>query len=97
MMIHGGLDYTMNKHITKFSLKIVKRSMPIKMISNIDVSALARSAQQATEAMQNISSALAQTQMSVDGLGTAMQAYNTLLDADTQELINQLIGRWANI
>ena len=97
MMIHGGLDYTMNKHITKFSLKIVKRTMPIEMISNIDVSALARSAQQATEAMQNISSALAQTQMSVDGLGTAMQAYNTLLDADTQELINQLIGRWANI
>ena len=97
MMIHGGLDYTMNKHITKFSLKIVKRSMPIEMISNIDVSALARSAQQATEAMQNISSALAQTQVSVDGLGTAMQAYNTLLDADTQELINQLIGRWANI
>ena len=96
-MIHGGLDYIMNKHITKFSLKIVKRSMPIEMISNIDVSALARSAQQATEAMQNISSALAQTQMSVDGLGTAMQAYNTLLDADTQELINQLIGRWANI
>ena len=87
----------MNKHITKFSLKIVKRSMPIEMISNIDVSALARSAQQATEAMQNISSALAQTQVSVDGLGTAMQAYNTLLDADTQELINQLIGRWANI
>lgn len=97
MMIHGGLDYTMNKHITKFSLKIVKRSMPIEMISNIDVSALARSAQQATEAMQNISSALAQTQVSVDGLGTAMQAYNTLLDADTQELINQLMGRWANI
>lgn len=71
--------------------------MPIEMISNIDVSALARSAQQATEAMQNISSALAQTQVSVDGLGTAMQAYNTLLDADTQELINQLMGRWANI
>jgi hypothetical protein len=47
--------------------------------------------------MQNISSALAQTQISVDGLGTAMQAYNTLLDADTQELINQLMGRWANI
>ena len=87
----------MNKHITKFSLKIVKRTMPIEMISNIDVSALARSAQQATEAMRNISSALAQTQVSVDGLGTAMQAYNTLLDADTQELINQLIGRWANI
>ena len=78
MMAHGGLDYTMNKHITKFSLKIVKRTMPIEMISNIDVSALARSAQQATEAMQNISSALAQTQVSVDGLGTAMQAYNTL-------------------
>lgn len=97
MMAHGGLDYTMNKHITKFSLKIVKRTMPIEMFSNIDVSALARSAQQATEAMRNISSALAQTQMSVDGLGTAMQAYNTLLDADTQELINQLIGRWANI
>ena len=48
--------------------------MPIEMISNIDVSALARSAQQATEAMQNISSALAHTQMSVDGLGTAIQA-----------------------
>jgi hypothetical protein len=97
MMAHGGLDYIMNKHITKFSLKIVKRSMPIEMISNIDVSALARSAQQATEAMQNISSALAQTQVSVGGLGTAMQAYNILLDADTQELINQLMGRWANI
>ena len=87
----------MNKHITKFSLKIVKRTMPIEMVSNIDVSALARSAQQATEAMRNISLALAQTQVSVDGLGTAMQAYNTLLDADTQELINQLMGRWANI
>ena len=96
-MIHGGLDYTMNKHITKFSLKIVKRTMPIEMISNIDVSGLTSSAQQATEAMRNMSSMLAQTQMSVDGLGTAMQAYNTLLDADTQELINQLIGRWANI
>ena len=97
MMIHGGLDYTMNKHITKFSLKIVKQSMHIEMISNIDASALARSAQLATEAMRNISSALAQTQVSVDGLGTAMQTYNTLLEADTQELINQLIGRWANI
>jgi hypothetical protein len=93
MMAHGGLDYTMNKHITKFSLKIVKTITPIE----IDVSALTRSAQQATEAMQNISSALAQTQISVGGLGTAMQAYNTLLDTDTQELINQLMGRWANI
>ena len=93
MMAHGGLDYIMNKHITKFSLKIVKTITPIE----IDVSALTRSAQQATEAMQNISSALAQAQVSVGGLGTAMQAYNTLLEADTQELINQLIGRWANI
>jgi hypothetical protein len=93
MMAHGGLDYTMNKHITKFSLKTVKTITPIE----IDVSALTSSAQQATEAMQNISSALAQTQVSVGGLGTAMQAYNTLLDADTQELINQHMGRWANI
>ena len=97
MIFHGGLDYTMNKHITKFSLKIVKKPMPIEIISNIDVSALTRSAQQATEAMRNISSALAQTQVSVGGLGTAMQAYNTLLDADTQELINQLMGGLANI
>ena len=87
----------MNKHITKFSLKIVKKPMPIEIISNIDVSGLVDSAQRATEAMRNISSALAQTQISVDGLGTTMQAYNTLLDTDTQELINQLIGRWANI
>ena len=87
----------MNKHITKFSLKIIKEPMSTGFISNIDFSTLARGAQQATEAMQNISSALAQTQVSVDGLGTAMQAYNTLLDADTQELINQLMGRWANI
>lgn len=92
-MAHGGLDYIMNKHITKFSLKIVKTITPIE----IDVSALTRSAQQATEAMQNISSALAQAQVSVGGLGTAMQAYNTLLDADTQELINQLMGGFANI
>lgn len=97
MMFHGGLDYIMNKHITKFSLKIVKKPMPIEIISNIDVSGLARSAQLATEAMQNISSALAQAQISVGGLGTAMQAYNVLLEADTQELINQLMGRWANI
>ena len=87
----------MNKHITKFSLKIAKRTMPIEIISNIDVSGLINGAQQATEAMRNISSALAQTQTSVDGLGTAMQTYNTLLDTDTQELIDQLIGRWANI
>ena len=97
MIFHGGLDYIMNKHITKFSLKIVKKPMPIEIISNIDVSGLVDSAQRATEAMRNISSALAQTQISVDGLGTTMQAYNTLLDTDTQELINQLIGRWANI
>lgn len=97
MMIHGGLDYTMNKHITKFSLKIVKKPMPIEIISNIDVSGFVNSAQQATEAMRNISSALAQTQIAIDAGATAMQAYNTLLETDTQELINQLIGRWANI
>ena len=87
----------MNKHITKFSLKIVKKPMPIEIISNIDVSGLVNSAQQATEAMRNISSALAQTQMSIGSMSATMQAYNTLLDADTQELIDQLIGRWANI
>ena len=96
-MFHGGLDYIMNKHITKFSLKIVKKPMPIEIISNIDVSGLVNSAQQATEAMRNISSALAQTQMSIGSMSATMQAYNTLLDADTQELIDQLIGRWANI
>ena len=96
-MIHGGLDYIMNKHITKFSPKIVKKPMPIEIISNIDISALARNAQQATEAMRNISSALAQTQISVGEMDTTMQAYNVLLEADTQELINQLVGRWANI
>lgn len=87
----------MNKYITKFSLKIVKEPVPTGIISNIDFSALARGAQQATEAMRNISSALAQTQVSVDGLGTAIQAYNTLLETDTQELIDQLFERWANI
>lgn len=97
MMAHGGLDYTMNKYITKFSLKIIKEPTPIEIIFNANASRLAQSAQQATEAMQNISSALAQAQVSVGGLGTAMQAYNTLLDVDTQELINQLMGRWANI
>ena len=71
----------MNKHITKFSLKIVKKSMPIEIISNVDVSSLVNSAQQATEAMRNISSALAQTQMSMDVSATVMQAYNTLLEA----------------
>lgn len=96
-MIHGGLDYIMNKHITKFSLKIVKRTAPIEITSNIDISSLVISAQQATEAMRNMSSALAQTQMSIGDGVTAMQTYNTLLDTDTQELINQLIGRWANI
>lgn len=93
MMAHGGLDYTMNKHITKFSLKIVKTIMPIE----IDVSALTDSVQQATEAMQNMASALAQTRMSMDVMDTSMQAYNTLLDADTQDLINQLMGRWASL
>ena len=87
----------MNKHITKFSLKIVKRSIPIESISNIDVSGLVRGTQQATEAMRNITSALAQTQMSVGELDTVMQTYNTLLETDTQELINQLFGRWTNI
>ena len=87
----------MNKHITKFSLKIVKRTAPIEITSNIDISSLVISAQQATEAMRNMSSALAQTQMSIGDGVTAMQTYNTLLDTDTQELINQLIGRWANI
>ena len=96
-MFHGGLDYIMNKHITKFSLKIVKKPVPIEIISNIDVSGLVNSAQQATEAMRNISSALAQTQMSIGSISATMQAYNTLLDTDTQELIDQLIGRWANI
>ena len=93
MMAHGGLDYTMNKHITKFSLKIVKTITPIE----IDISALASSAQQATEAMQNMASALAQTRMSMDAMDATMQTYNTLLDADTQDLINQLIGRWASL
>ena len=97
MMAHGGLDYIMNKHITKFSLNIVKRSIPIEIISNIDVSALANSTQQATEAMRNMASALAQTRMSMEVTDTVMQTYNTLLEADTQELINQLLGRWANI
>ena len=78
-MAHGGLDYTMNKHITKFSLKIVKEPTPIEIIFNANASRLA------------------QTQISVGGLGTAMQTYNTLLDADTQELINQLMGGLANI
>lgn len=97
MMIHGGLDYTMNKHITKFSLTIVKEPMPIEAISNIDVSSLARSSQRAAEAMRDMSSILAQTRMSMDVMETTMQAYNTLLEADTQELIDQLFERWANI
>ena len=88
----------MNKHITKFSLKIVKEPIPIETISNIaDISVLGISAQQATEAMHNMSSALAQTQMSIERANTAMQAYNILLETDTQELINQLFERWAYI
>lgn len=98
MIILGGLDYTMNKHITNFSLKIVKEPSPIEIIFDTNASKLATSAQQATELMRNMSSALAQTQMSIEGMGSAMQtAYNTLLEADTQDLINQLVGRWANI
>ncbi len=98
MIIHGGLDYIMNKHITNFSLKIVKEPSPIEIIFDTNVTKLATSAQQATEAMRNMSSALAQTQMSIEGMSAAMQTtYNTLLDTDTQDLINQLIERWANI
>jgi hypothetical protein len=93
MMAHGGLDYTMNKHITKFSLKTVKTITPIE----IDVSALTSSAQQATEAMHSMASVLAQTRMSMEVTDTVMQTYNTLLEADTQELINQLMRRWASL
>ena len=88
----------MNKHITNFSLKIVKEPSPIKIIFDTNATKLATSAQQATEAMRNMSSALAQTQMSIEEMSAAMQTtYNTLLESDTQELIDQLFERWANI